>query len=169
MITTLQCVEIRLRYAGEELVALSEWDAVIRVCVAAVLTGVLGAEREVRGKEAGLRTFTAVGIGAALFTVVGPLLVPANSDPTRIAGQVASGVGFLGAGLIFRQGTRTKNLTTAAGVWAAAALGVACGAGLFMLATATTVLMLVMLTLYRYIEHRVEHPNEPLPTEEPDN
>jgi putative Mg2+ transporter-C (MgtC) family protein len=150
-------------------VALSEWDAVLRVCVAAALTGVIGAEREIRGKEAGLRTFTAVGIGAALFTVVGPLLVPGNADPTRIAGQVASGVGFLGAGLIFRQGTRTKNLTTAAGIWSAAALGVACGAGLYILATATTLLILFMLTLYRYIEHRIERPGQPIETEEPDN
>ena len=149
--------------------ALSEWDAIIRVCVAAALTGVIGAEREIRGKEAGLRTFTAVGIGAALFTVVGPLLVPGNADPTRIAGQVASGVGFLGAGLIFRQGTRTKNLTTAAGIWSAAALGVACGAGLYILATATTVLILFMLTLYRAIEHRIERPGQPIETEELDN
>jgi putative Mg2+ transporter-C (MgtC) family protein len=150
-------------------VAISEWDAVIRVVVAAALTGVLGAEREWRGKEAGLRTFTAVGVGAALFTVVGPLIVPDNADPTRIAGQVATGIGFLGAGLIFREGSRTKNLTTAAGIWVAAALGVACGAGLFILSIVTTVLILVMLTVYRFIEHRIERPGQPFGQEEPDS
>jgi putative Mg2+ transporter-C (MgtC) family protein len=150
-------------------VALDQWDAVLRICIAAGLTGLLGLERELRGKEAGLRTFTAVGVGAALFTVVGPLLVPVNGDPTRIAGQVASGVGFLGAGLIFRQGTRTKNLTTAAGIWAAAALGVTCGAGLFILASVSTALILFMLTLYRYIEHLIERPDQPYKHEEVDD
>jgi len=79
-------------------VALSEWDALVRVAVATGLTGLLGVEREVRRKEAGLRTFTLVGIGAALFTVIGPLVAgEGSSDVTRIAAQVVSGIGFIGA------------------------------------------------------------------------
>ena len=142
--------------------ALSEWDAVVRLLVASGLTGLMGAEREIRRKEAGLRTFTLVGIGAALFTVVGPLVAQSsNADVTRIAAQVVSGIGFIGAGLIFRQGSQTKNLTTAASVWAAAAIGMAAGAGLFLLATAATVIILIALTIYSVIERRVERPGYP--------
>lgn len=149
---------------------LDQWEALVRILVAAALTGLIGAEREIRGKEAGLRTFTLVGVGAAVFTVVGPLIaVGGSGDVTRIAAQVASGVGFIGAGLIFRSGSHTKNLTTAAGIWASAALGVACGAGLFILATGTTLLMLFALTLYRYVEQRIEHPGKPISRADPDD
>lgn len=144
---------------SEGAVALSEWDALVRLAVASGLTGLLGAEREMRRKEAGLRTFTLVGTGAALFTVIGPLLVTGNADVTRVAAQVVSGIGFIGAGLIFRQGPHTKNLTTAAGVWAAAGVGMAAGAGLFILACGATVIILLALTVYGYIERRIEHPD----------
>ena len=151
---------------GEDAVALSEWDALVRLVVASGLTGLLGAEREIRRKEAGLRTFTLVGVGAALFTVVGPLVVPNGGDFTRIAAQVVTGIGFIGAGVIFRQGSHTKNLTTAAGVWVAAAIGMAAGAGLFILASGATAIILVALTVYGYIERRVEHPDQtPQPLE----
>lgn len=149
---------------------LDQWEALVRVLVAAALTGLIGAEREIRGKAAGLRTFTMVGVGAAIFTVVGPLLNSGGSgDATRIAAQVASGVGFIGAGLIFRQGAHTKNLTTAAGIWASAAIGVACGAGFFILATGATLLMLFALTLYRAIEQRIERPGQPMQREDTDD
>jgi len=151
-------------------VALSEWDALVRLAVASGLTGLLGAEREIRHKEAGLRTFTLVGVGAALFTVVGALLaVSSGADATRIAAQIVSGIGFIGAGLIFRQGSHTKNLTTAAGVWAAAGIGMAAGAGLFILACGATAIMLLAVTVYGAIERRVEHRDHkprPLETEE---
>jgi putative Mg2+ transporter-C (MgtC) family protein len=148
--------------------ALNEWDAVIRVCVAAGLTGIFGLERELRGKAAGLRTFTLVGVGAALFTAVGALVVPAGMDVTRIAAQVVTGIGFLGAGLVFQRGSQTRNLTTAAGIWAAAAIGVACGVGLLILATATTVLMLVLLTIYRFIVLQIVRPRLSHELEDPD-
>lgn len=142
--------------ANGEAMAISEWDAVVRICVAAGLTGLLGAEREIRGKEAGLRTFTLVGIGAALFTVIGMLVAaPGSGDVTRIAAQVVTGIGFIGAGVIFRQGSQTRNLTTAASVWAAAAVGMAAGTGLFLLASSVTALILIALTVYRFIEHRI--------------
>lgn len=139
--------------------ALSEWDALTRLLVAAGLTGLMGLEREIRRKEAGLRTFTLVGVGAALFTVIGPLLTQgSNADITRIAAQVVTGIGFIGAGLIFRDGAHTKNLTTAAGVWAAAAVGMAAGAGLYILASGATAIILVALTVYGEIERRIERP-----------
>jgi putative Mg2+ transporter-C (MgtC) family protein len=150
------------RERGGGTVALSEWDALLRVLVASGLAGLLGAEREIRRKEAGLRTFTLVGTGAALFTVIGPLIaVPGNGDVTRIAAQVVSGIGFIGAGLIFRQGAHTKNLTTAAGIWAAAAVGMAAGAGYFILACGATVIILSALTVFGYIERRIERPDHP--------
>lgn len=150
-------------------VPLDEWQALVRILVAAALSGLIGAEREIRGKAAGLRTFTMVSVGAAVFTVVGPLLsAGGGGEVTRIAAQVASGVGFIGAGLIFRQGSHTKNLTTAAGIWAAAAVGVASGAGFFILATGATVLMLAALTFYRYVEQRIERPDQPITREDPD-
>ncbi|MDQ6906579.1 MAG: MgtC/SapB family protein [Chloroflexota bacterium] len=140
--------------------ALSEWDALIRVAVASGLTGLLGVEREMRRKEAGLRTFTLVGTGAAIFTVVGLLISGGTTDATRIAAQVVTGIGFIGAGLIFRQGSHTKNLTTAAGVWAAAGIGMAAGAGLFILACGATVIVLFALTVYGAIERRIEQPEQ---------
>lgn len=131
---------------------MSEWDAALRILVAAGLCGLLGIERKLRQKDAGTRTFMLVGIGAALFTVTGFALVDGRSiDPTRIAAQVASGVGFLGAGLIVRQGVRVRYLTTAAGIWATAAIGVAAGARLFVLASATTLIILVALPLVNLI------------------
>lgn len=148
--------------------ALTEWHALARLFVASGLTGLLGAEREIRRKEAGLRTFTLVGVGSALFTVIGPLLTEGNSaDVTRIAAQVVSGIGFIGAGLIFRHGTQTKNLTTAAGVWAAAAVGMAAGAGFYILACGATAIILVALTLYGEIERRVERPGSPPHRDDP--
>ncbi|MCA1724954.1 MAG: MgtC/SapB family protein [Thermomicrobia bacterium] len=75
--------------------ALTEWDALVRLVVASGLTGLLGAEREIRRKEAGLRTLTLVGVGAALFTVIGALVATNGTDPTRIAAQVVSGIGFI--------------------------------------------------------------------------
>ncbi len=150
--------------------ALSEWDAIVRIAVASGLTGLLGAEREIRRKEAGLRTFTLVGTGAALFTVIGLLLAAGTTDATRIAAQVVTGIGFIGAGLIFRQGSHTKNLTTAAGVWAAAGIGMAAGAGLFILACGATVIVLLALTVYGYIERRIEHPEQtPQPLDREDS
>ena len=152
------------------MMALSEWDALARLLVAGGLTGLMGAEREIRRKEAGLRTFTLVGVGAALFTVIGPLITEGSTaDVTRIAAQVVTGIGFIGAGLIFRQGTHAKNLTTAASIWAAAAVGMAAGAGLFILASGATVIILAALTVYGYAERRFEHPERtphPLDTED---
>lgn len=94
------------------------------------------------------------------FTVIGPLVVTGNADVTRIAAQVVTGIGFIGAGLIFRRGSHTKNLTTAAGVWAAAAIGMAAGMGLFILASGATMIVLLALTIYGAIERRIEHPEQ---------
>ena len=119
-------------------------DAVVRLLVAAALSGVIGFEREVAQKAAGVRTHMLVGLGAGLFTLVG-VTGFAGSDPARVAAQVVAGVGFLGAGAIFRSGLTVRGLTTAAGLWTAAAVGMAAGLGEFAVALVATGVALVVL------------------------
>ena len=110
--------------------------------VAAGLSALVGFEREYKKRDAGLRTHIMVGMGAALFTIVGAEL---GTDKTRIAAQVVSGIGFIGAGTIFRAGDNIRGLTTAAGMWTVAGIGVAAGFGMLVLATTATVVALVVL------------------------
>jgi uncharacterized membrane protein YhiD involved in acid resistance len=116
-----------------------------RVVAAAVLGLIIGVEREHRGHDAGARTFSVLCGGAALFTVISAMGFDGPADAARVASQVVVGVGFLGAGLIFRQGFSVQNLTTAASLWATSAVGVAAGAGDLGMATASTLLLLVLL------------------------
>jgi putative Mg2+ transporter-C (MgtC) family protein len=124
---------------------MNEWDLLWRLGLALVLSASIGLDRELRQKSAGLRTYTLVGIGSALFMliskygffdVIGKDVV---LDPSRVAAQIVSGIGFLGAGLIFVRQDAVRGLTTAAGVWLVAAVGAAAGASLPLLAIATTV------------------------------
>jgi len=117
----------------------------LRVLAAIVLGGLVGFEREFSDQPAGFRTHILVSLGAMLFTVVGAYGIgefaseDINFDPTRIAAQVVSGIGFLGAGAILREGLNVKGLTTAAALWVTAAIGVAVGFGYWVGATMTTV------------------------------
>ena len=121
-----------------------------RLVVAALLAGVLGWERERAGKSAGLRTHMLVGIAAALYTglaeVASVELGAGRSDPVRAIQAVAMGIGFLGGGIIFvNRNDRVQGLTTAASIWATAAMGVAAGLGHFRLAAGVTVLLAIVL------------------------
>jgi len=128
-------------------------DLVVRLFVAAILGAVVGAEREIHGHPAGMRTHLLVCLGSALFTVVsiygfiGVLdpSVQAPVDPSRVAAQIVSGIGFLGAGAILKDGFTIRGLTTAASLWATAAIGLAAGAGDGLLAIVGTLLVLVSL------------------------
>ena len=141
------------------------WDEVlVRLALAAVLGGAIGAERELRDREAGFRTHLLVSLGAALFTLVSAYAWTDWAfstrdglvlDPTRIAAQVVSGIGFLGAGAIIRQGLSVRGLTTAATLWAVAAIGMTSGVGYYWAAVATTVLVLVTLWPLRIVAHRL--------------
>lgn len=129
-----------------------DFTMVGQVLLAFFLGGVIGFEREYHASPAGLRTYAAVCMGACLFGIASTHpqdYIMANSiyDPTRIAAQVASGVGFLGAGVIFKEGLNTVGLTTAATIWACAAIGIATAFDLYFIAILTTVLMVVLLTL----------------------
>jgi putative Mg2+ transporter-C (MgtC) family protein len=128
----------------------------LRVVIALGLGLILGAEREFRGHPAGLRTMALIGAGSCMFTALG--LIPEFAktvDPTRIAAQIVTGVGFLGAGSILRQGEEVRGLTTAASIWVTASIGMAVGFGLYGVALFTTVLVAVVLVALKPLEERV--------------
>lgn len=127
-----------------------------------ILCSLVGIERESRDQAAGMRTHVLVGVGSTLFTLVsaygfqdvltmGASGTPVMHDPTRIAAQIVSGIGFLGAGAIIRQGFTVRGLTTAATLWMVAAIGMACGAGYYMGAVAATVITLLALVAFRHL------------------
>jgi putative Mg2+ transporter-C (MgtC) family protein len=141
------------------------WDQeLVRISIAAGLGGAVGLERELREREAGLRTHLVVCVGSALFTLVSAycfhsFLVDGGSlvrtDPTRIAAQIVSGIGFLGAGAIIRQGLSVRGLTTAATLWLVAAIGMACGAGYYTPALISTAVALITLGPLRIVAFRI--------------
>jgi putative Mg2+ transporter-C (MgtC) family protein len=129
---------------------LPDYVILIRLLVAALLAGVLGWEREQAGKSAGFRTHMLVGISAALYTGLAELATAelgaeGHSDPIRAIQAVAVGIGFLGGGMIFVNHDRVQGLTTAASVWATAAVGIAAGLGHHRLAAGATLLLAVVL------------------------
>jgi putative Mg2+ transporter-C (MgtC) family protein len=134
-------------------------DTLLRVGVAAALGGAIGLERELDEKAAGLRTHLLVSVGAALFTLVGAYgfaEFPRSSiDPSRIAAQIVTGIGFLGAGVIFRQGFAVRGLTTAASLWLVAAVGMAAGAGFWKGAVIATGAGLVSLRPLEWLKERM--------------
>lgn len=135
----------------------------LQLLLAAFLGAMIGLEREYQGKAAGLRTYTLVALGACLFTIVSAygfsgVRGSQSFDPSRIASQVVVGVGFLGAGLIFLKGEAVYGLTTAAGLWISAALGVAVGAGLYSAAVFSAAIALVVLITLRALEKRFIRP-----------
>src|SRR3954467_7059452 len=141
------------------------WPHVLlRLLIAALLGGAIGFERELRERQAGLRTHLVVSVGSALFTLVSAygfhsFLVDGGSlvrtDPTRIAAQIVSGIGFLGAGAIIRQGLSVRGLTTAATLWLVAAIGMACGAGYYTPALIATGVALLTLGPLRIVAFRI--------------
>ncbi|MEK7209059.1 MAG: MgtC/SapB family protein [Patescibacteria group bacterium] len=133
----------------------------VRLILAAIFGALLGLERTIAGKHAGLRTYALVSLGSALFIIISELVIknysatpPIALDPLRIASQVVMGIGFLGAGLIIFKESKISGLTTAAGLWVAAGIGVATGFGLIALAGFATVLALIIFTLFWLFEKR---------------
>ena len=136
------------------------WEFILRIFVAAMLGGAIGLEREYRAKEAGLRTHFLVALGSALFMVVSAygfdgikLGEEQRWDVARIAAQVVTGIGFIGAGtIIFNKSENIiRGLTTAAGVWVTAAIGLACGGGMYILAIVSTALVLIGLEAFNLL------------------
>jgi putative Mg2+ transporter-C (MgtC) family protein len=137
--------------------AAPSWPHILlRLTVAAALGGAIGLERELRERQAGLRTHLVVCVGSALFTLVSAYAFTSpRVDPTRIAAQIVSGIGFLGAGAIIRQGLSVRGLTTAATLWLVAAIGMAAGAGYWDAALIATFGALLTLGPLRVVAYRV--------------
>jgi putative Mg2+ transporter-C (MgtC) family protein len=154
---------------------LSDTELIQRLLLAALLGGVLGVERELRQKSAGLRTNILIAIGSALFTLMSyELADAAGADPSRVAAQIVTGIGFLGAGAIMRTDGGIHGLTTAATIWVNAAVGVAAGGGEYHLAFIATGVTLGVLLLLHPIEIMIDrrfgsaNPNgAPRPSVEP--
>ncbi len=133
----------------------------LRLAVAMLVGLVIGTEREYTHRPAGMRTHTLVALGACVVSVLGELLfsqysgLGASPDPARLGAQVITGVGFLGAGTILREGNTVKGLTTAASVWAVACLGLAAGFGYYALALAGMLFILITLTIFEYFQDRL--------------
>jgi len=125
-----------------------------RLLLAALCSGLIGYERETAQKAAGLRTHTLVGVGAAIFSVAS-IIGFDGPDQSRIAAQIVTGVGFLGAGAIFREGAFVKGLTTAAGLWVVASIGMAAGSGTYWLAGLGTAVTLVTLYGLRVVDDAI--------------
>ncbi len=139
---------------------ISYWELVLRIGTAAILGGLVGLQRELVGKEAGFRTHALVSAGSALIMLVSVYLFEAYkshgaiTDPSRIAAQVVSGIGFLGAGAIIRSGATVVGLTTAACLWSCAGIGLAAGSGFYEGAVIGAAIVLVILVVFQQIETR---------------
>jgi putative Mg2+ transporter-C (MgtC) family protein len=138
-----------------------DWSSdVIGIVLAVVLGAAIGVEREFSGKPAGLRTNILICLGAAVFTIISKRMASENEALTRIAAQIVTGVGFLGAGAIIQDRGGVHGLTTAATIWFMACLGMACGAGLYELAVISTLLAIFVLiglrVIYRYLRHYID-------------
>lgn len=135
----------------------AQLTAALQLLLAAILSMVIGLNRERREKDAGLRTHMLVGIGACLFTVLSYLAFPGDAS-SRIASNVVTGIGFLGAGVIYKGENHVHDLTTAASIWATASLGMAVGVGAWFLAICGTVIVWVTLdTMWRIRPKLMEH------------
>ena len=138
--------------------ALTDVEIVRRVLLAAALGGMLGAEREFRHKSAGFRTNILIAVGAALFTILSASLTADTGDPSRVAAQIVTGIGFLGAGAIIRTRAGVQGLTTAATVWVNAALGMAAGSGAYRVGiiggAVTLAVLLILAPVERVLEQR---------------
>ena len=139
------------------------WDFILRIFIAGILGGVSGLEREYRSKEAGFRTHLLVALGSALFMILshsgfGEILARGDTnislDPSRIASQVVTGIGFIGTGIIIFQKHVVRGLTTAAGLWVTAAIGMTCGSGMYMIAVSATVMVLACLEILYLVLRR---------------
>jgi putative Mg2+ transporter-C (MgtC) family protein len=141
------------------------WDAVpvqvALVLIAFGLTSLVGLERRLRRKSAGLRTHALVGTGSAVFTLVSAYgfgVLPgidAGPDPSRVAAQIITGIGFLGAGVIFKEGLTVRGLTTAASIWITASIGILVGIGFWFAAIVGTIATLLILSAFRFIENKL--------------
>lgn len=134
-------------------------ENVVKVGMAVLIGGLIGAEREFQDKAAGFRTIILITVGSVLFTIFSISMDPENSR-TRVAANIVTGIGFLGAGAIVREHGRIGGLTTAATIWLAAALGMGIGAGELVFVSISTLVVLVVLFIFPYLERRIDQSRE---------
>ncbi len=135
-----------------------ELNIILKILLAAMLGGIIGLERELAHKEAGLRTNILIAIGSALITVLSfriAAMTP-GADPARLTAQIVSGIGFLGAGAIIQARFAVHGLTTAATIWTVAAIGIAVGSGFYLLAFIVTVFVVIVLTVFKLLLDYIE-------------
>lgn len=160
-----------------DLSLIQQLELILRLAIALVLGAVIGFEREMDRQPAGFRTHALVALGSALFTVISAYgFDGAANDPTRIAAQIVTGIGFVGAGTILHHRGSIRGLTTAASLWSSAAVGMAAGAGMLAIAAVGTLLIVVVLSLMEGVEGLLrrwlgirERPIQLDPGDEPDN
>lgn len=134
-------------------------EIILQLVLAAVIGLVLGVEREVIGKPAGMRTYALVTLGATVFTIISKYgfsdAAGGVFDPSRVAAQIVTGIGFLGAGVIIFRGVKVEGLTTASGLWVAAAIGMAIGASMYSVGIAAAVIAFIVMVVMRRFD--IEH------------
>lgn len=135
------------------------YEIILRLFLAIVLSGIIGLERELHGRPAGLKTHVLVSLGAALVMLISIDGFGGEGDPARLAAQVVSGIGFLGAGAILRDGGDIKGITTAATLWICGMIGLACGNGYYIGAVATTLFVFIFILILRTIETKINNKN----------
>ncbi|MHB0946015.1 MAG: MgtC/SapB family protein [Sedimentisphaerales bacterium] len=133
----------------------ANWQDVLSLAISAVLGSIIGYERHIHDKPAGLRTNALICLGSCVFTIISTSLP--GSDTGRIAAQIVTGIGFLGAGAIIQSGGSVHGLTTAAGVWIVAAIGMACGAKMYFIALIATAVTLAILILLPPVEKKFDN------------
>lgn len=135
-----------------------EIEILLKILLAAVLGGIIGMERELAHKEAGLRTNILIAVGSTLVTILSFKIAALSqtADPARLAAQIVTGIGFLGAGAIIQSRFAVHGLTTAATIWTVAAIGIAVGSGYYLTSFLVTILVLIILTLFRFISDQLE-------------
>ncbi len=136
-------------------------EIILRIVMAILLGSLLGIERTLAGKRAGMRTYAMVSMGSALFILISEIVIPTTanpgaSSPLALASAVISGIGFIGAGLLLFQNEKFTGLTTAAGLWVSAGVGIACGFGLFTLSLVATIAALFVFTILWFLEKRLK-------------
>ncbi len=132
-----------------------DWNLILRLLLAGIMGGIIGLERELRAKEAGVRTHFIVALGSALFMIISQYAFEGRQhDAARVAAQVVSGIGFIGAGVIIFQKNAVRGVTTAAGLWVAAAIGLACGSGMYMVAVFATLMTALCLEMMHFFHRR---------------
>jgi putative Mg2+ transporter-C (MgtC) family protein len=136
-----------------------DYEVLMRFLLAALWGGIVGAEREYRSKSAGFRTMIMISMGSCFFTMMSAL-IGNGSNPDRIASNIVTGIGFLGAGVIFRGDNRVNGITTAATIWAVAAVGMGIGAGNYFAAACASILIIIVLTILPYLENVIDRLNQ---------